>query len=940
MVISRRQVLTCRPAEPFAGPGNGWWVICHQHQPDHATIAVARVTTPSDPTVDLALLDLVADVPATITPAPVVRVQNTELVDDGWWAYGHPGGDPFGNTARGTVGAVLGYGYLRLDLNTPADDTPDDDAPDAGRFPAGFSGAGVWSPGRRAVVAVVTRRGSDGTGRALTLAHVRTHLPAAVFAEGRPPKPQPPKPRPSKPRPPNDLPEPGTLLGTLPAPSDPWVDRSALLSRIRDALTHDDVNGRRPVCLVGPGGAGKTQLAADHARRVAQAGEAVVAWITAETVTGLREGYAELGRRLGAVTTTEDSSTAARKTLAHLTRAPAPVLLVLDNVEALGVIEPYLPTHGPCQTLVTTRDRHTPFADVGHVIDVSGFEPSTAVDFLTRHTGIEPTTARTLTASVDGLPLALAVAADTVRVLRAQSPVGPITIGDIIIGDVTIGDKISADRGGIAAGALTGGALTHSAGPISPGVRATGPTTDPVEVILTQAVTSAVRLLPGASSVLTTLAVLGPDGTSPWILTHVTDHDDHAAAALGLLTTTGLLSTTDDGRLLVHRRTAGVIRDLDPPGTAAARARAATRLDALMSGRGASLRLTDADAEVLRHTHALVDSPDEGEDEGSLNRTASAEAARAVAGLADTMLTLLRRAGNGTDQIPLGENLGARLEKILGPDHPDTLTSRSHLAVGYRRMGRIREAVALDEATLATRSRVLGPDHPDTLTSRNNLAVDYQATGRIDDAITLDETTLTARSRVLGPDHPDTLTSRNNLAACYRAVGRIDEAITLDETTLTAMERVLGPDHPDTLGTRNNLAIDYRAVGRIDEAITLDETTLTAMERVLGPDHPDTLGTRNNLAIDYWAGHRLDDAIALDETTLATRSRVLGPDHPDTLTSRNNLALDYQAGHRFDDAIALHKTTLATRSRVLGPDHPDTQKSRDNLAACYRAVHR
>ena len=36
----------------------------------------------------------------------------------------------------------------------------------------------------------------------------------------------------------------------------------------------------------------------------------------------------------------------------------------------------------------------------------------------------------------------------------------------------------------------------------------------------------------------------------------------------------------------------------------------------------------------------------------------------------------------------------------------------------------------MHEQTLADRERVLGPDHPDTLQSRNNLANAYQAAGR------------------------------------------------------------------------------------------------------------------------------------------------------------------------------------------------------------------
>ena len=61
------------------------------------------------------------------------------------------------------------------------------------------------------------------------------------------------------------------------------------------------------------------------------------------------------------------------------------------------------------------------------------------------------------------------------------------------------------------------------------------------------------------------------------------------------------------------------------------------------------------------------------------------------------------------------------------------------------------------EATLKLRESKLGPDHPDTLTSRNNLASAYQAAGRIAEAIAMHEATLKLRESKLGPDHLDTL---------------------------------------------------------------------------------------------------------------------------------------------------------------------------------------
>jgi hypothetical protein len=44
-----------------------------------------------------------------------------------------------------------------------------------------------------------------------------------------------------------------------------------------------------------------------------------------------------------------------------------------------------------------------------------------------------------------------------------------------------------------------------------------------------------------------------------------------------------------------------------------------------------------------------------------------------------------------------------------------------NLASAYQETGRAAEAIPPHERTLADCERVLGPDHPDTLASRNNL---------------------------------------------------------------------------------------------------------------------------------------------------------------------------------------------------------------------------
>ena len=184
------------------------------------------------------------------------------------------------------------------------------------------------------------------------------------------------------------------------------------------------------------------------------------------------------------------------------------------------------------------------------------------------------------------------------------------------------------------------------------------------------------------------------------------------------------------------------------------------------------------------------------------------------------------------------------------PRHPDLAEQpRRRLPGGGAAWA---EAIPLFEQTLADSERVLGADHPETLSSRNNLAYAYQDGGPLAEAIPLFEQTLADRERVLGADHPDTLASRNNLAVAYQAAGRLgrgDPAVRADPGRQRAGAGRRPPPHPD-LAEQPRLRLPGRR-DRMAEAIPLFEQTLADRERVLGADHPDTLTSRNNLAGAY-----------------------------------------------------------------------------------------
>jgi len=114
------------------------------------------------------------------------------------------------------------------------------------------------------------------------------------------------------------------------------------------------------------------------------------------------------------------------------------------------------------------------------------------------------------------------------------------------------------------------------------------------------------------------------------------------------------------------------------------------------------------------------------------------------------------RAAGRTEEAIADEPAAADPEAIAPPEQPPVSPG----------------AVSLYEQVLADRERDLGPDHPDTLNSRSHLAVAYQAAGRADEAVALYEQVLADRERVLGPDHPDTVATGDNLADAYRVAGR------------------------------------------------------------------------------------------------------------------------------------------------------------------------
>jgi tetratricopeptide (TPR) repeat protein len=306
-------------------------------------------------------------------------------------------------------------------------------------------------------------------------------------------------------------------------------------------------------------------------------------------------------------------------------------------------------------------------------------------------------------------------------------------------------------------------------------------------------------------------------------------------------------------------------------------------------------------------------------------------------GLASWVVQHDYRRGSYVAAQPLQERLLEAQRRVLGEDHPDTLSSMSNLGELLRAQGDLAGARGLHERALATSRRLLGEDHPQTLTSMNNLGETLAAQGDLGGARGLHERVLNAQRRLRGEDDPYTLASMNNLALTLSAQGDVSGARELHERVADAQRRLLGEDHPDTLTTMSNLALTLLAQGDLAGARGLHERVLVARHRVLGEDHPDTLTSVNNLAGTLLAQGDVVGARGFHERVLVASRRLLGEDHPATLRSMNNLALTLGAQGDVAGARELHQRVLDAQRRVLAEDHPQTLTSLNNLAETMRS---
>ena len=296
---------------------------------------------------------------------------------------------------------------------------------------------------------------------------------------------------------------------------------------------------------------------------------------------------------------------------------------------------------------------------------------------------------------------------------------------------------------------------------------------------------------------------------------------------------------------------------------------------------------------------------------------------------------VMEEMGDWNNAEQLTKQILSMRKKLLGANHPDTLTSMGSLARTYYHQGKLNEAEKLEVQILQMRKKLLGAEHPDVLTSKGNLARTYYRQGKLNEAEQLEIQVVDTRIKLFGADHQLTITSIGCLARTYHQMGKLNEAEQLVVQVWYMRKKHFGEKHPATILSMANLARIYCHQGKLDEAEQLGIQVLDLRKKLLGAKHPDTLLIMGDLASTYFHQGKLNEAEQLEVQVLDMRRKLLGAKHPDTLTSMGNLARTYCYQGKLNKAEWLEVQVLDMRKKLFGAEHPDSLTSMGCLANTY-----
>jgi tetratricopeptide (TPR) repeat protein len=704
----------------------------------------------------------------------------------------------------------------------------------------------------------------------------------------------------------------------MPRPLRFFTGREAFLATLRDTLLSNSSDAvTQPQAITGLPGIGKTQTAIEYAYKYRDQYTAAF-WVNGESRSSLLSGFLSVAKRLDISKRGEEDINRAAEAVRWWLEANSGWLLILDNVDDLDAVFPFIPAgNGHC--LITTR--LPTISSIGESSELREMDVSDGALFLLRRAKVISRTAALGSASKADRETAEELAAELGGLALALDQAGayidetPSTLGKYLDLYRSDGTRLRAERG------------QHSSGHL--------PLTKTFQLVF--ATVEAKN--PAAADIVRASAFLGPDATPEEIFAQIGQHLGPHISQIATREVSLTTALKDAARFAlirrnrannafdVHRLTQQALRDsMSSLERRTWIERVAIALHYLLvrhDGLGVDLSF---DAGLVIHLTAFEACVTEYDN-------SSLPAAHAFCRIA---LCLLPRSEYGPAERLFQKTLTV-YQKVLGPEAEQTLGVITALGIICQQGERYQEAETLLQQVLKICEKVFGPDSPRTAGANRHLGDLYGFQGRFAEARQLLKRSLAVSDKALGHLHPQTIMTMHSLANLHEKNGDDDEAEAVFSQALVSYDEAgRAVDRISAASLLSDFANFLSKLGRFGEAEPLMRQALTICENVFGPDSPRTVSRIQDLSSLHLRQGRFAEARQLLERSVRIREKIYGVGDPDVAASRRayeNLSkfVFFDIALTYDNAYAYAMSFLAQQGYVIEVADRETGRLKTKL---------
>jgi eukaryotic-like serine/threonine-protein kinase len=276
--------------------------------------------------------------------------------------------------------------------------------------------------------------------------------------------------------------------------------------------------------------------------------------------------------------------------------------------------------------------------------------------------------------------------------------------------------------------------------------------------------------------------------------------------------------------------------------------------------------------------------------------------------------------------------LEATYDKVLGVDHPLTLSARRDLSLAYSHLGQYAKARALMEQVLAAQRKKLGEGHPAIAGTEINLGSVLVDSGDADAAERMLTEAVSIFANKYGRDFQGVRIALVDLAAAHIAQGKLDQAETELNEALDR-EKKSGATGIGDLICNYRLGEVQRLRGDSKSAEQLQRAALAASQKANGENSRLTALGHHYLAMALRDGGDNVQAEAQFRAALASYAAYIpNAKHPLAATTRYELGLLLiQREATRAEGLRLLSEAADLRSEFLGVDEARTRQARQAL---------